>query len=424
MSYITLNPFTNIKPFVEKKSLSSYPVSLLKDIKMLTFFPKGLATPFGSYIYRIQKYPADVDLIEEFNEYDTVEQVINKFIINLKRVVKDILLSKLHYFSEFKCGLDNRYNIDIGNCKDGVYDINPQLLDISKDLYNNGLLDDHELNKISKIYNHNINNGDGYDVIFNIFRNRRILRWSANEILTELKYVNNKKFTLFGALHDKTDVKIDVLLLYNNKFIEMTNYVLLEVGDREHWININPDLQYNLNKVLPIEIEKLYFSNYYYSPFKMVKRMYSLARTNRNIEELNKIIPVISSNISLLYQLKGEIDVILLILEKVYNPPIITILKQLDNMKTSLVNILQFNNDEINDIVDLINYCLKTKNIPNIQASLKYLNDIHFKPKINFLTISYLETVELNPPPYFMLPKDRIYAYKRRSAYENPKLII
>jgi hypothetical protein len=68
MSYITLDTNRNIDPFISTKPLSSYSEDLLRNMRMLTFFPKGLADPFGSFIYRIQKYPGDVDLIEEFQE--------------------------------------------------------------------------------------------------------------------------------------------------------------------------------------------------------------------------------------------------------------------------------------------------------------------------------------------------------------------
>jgi hypothetical protein len=411
MSYITLDTNRNIDPFISTKPLSSYSEDLLRNMRMLSFFPKGLADPFGSFIYRIQKYPGDVDLIEEFQECCTVNDVINKFIKNLRRVIKDILSSKMHYFSEFKCGLDHRYDIDIGDCTNGVYRPNRDLRLISLDLMKKGLLNMSEYNKIDKILSGYMYDGDGYDVIFNIFRNRRVLRWSAEELLSGKKNINGYVIKLFDALHDHTAVKIDVLLLYNDRFIEMTNYVILEVRDPDHWINVDPNIQ------------KLYSSNFYYSPFKMVKRMFSLARNQRDINILNKIIPLISSNVSSLYQSKSEIDVLLLIIEVANKPPLITIKKQLDLMKGRLVNILQFSDNEINDIIDIIDDCLVEKNLSNIYNLLENLNII-IKKKINFLTIAYLDTVALNPPPAYILPSVRTYSLSKRTPMENPKIFI
>src|SRR5271170_5836193 len=103
MSYTTLDPHKDVEVFLKTKPLSSYSKSLVKDIKMLSFYPEGMATPFGSFIYRLQRYPGDVDLLEEYVGTHSVEHVIKMFIRNLHRVVNDILKSKMHYFSEFKC---------------------------------------------------------------------------------------------------------------------------------------------------------------------------------------------------------------------------------------------------------------------------------------------------------------------------------
>lgn len=424
MSYITLDVYKNMDPFIATKPEESYSKDLKDNIKMLSFFPKGHATPFGSFIYKIQKYPGDVDLVEEYSENTSVDEVINSFMKNLKRVVKDILSSKLHYFSEFKCGLDKRYDIDIGYCVNGFYDINPNLGKIALEFFDAGLFNKNEIDTLIKIIDGYVTTGDGYDIVFNIFRNRRVLRWTAEEILAGKKRANGQTFKLVDCLHDKTAVKIDVLLLYNNRFIEMTNFVALEVGGPENWINIDMAAQHNLKVGLPIEIEKLYFSNYYYSPFKMIKRMFSLARNQRDVHILSKIIPILSSDVSYLYQIKSEIDVILLILEKVKSPPMKTIKNELDLTKGRLVNILQFSDEEMKKMLDIIDECIEINNKEQIFVFLNHLNNKYIKPKINYLTISYLNTVNLNPPPYELLPPSMTYAYRKRVPDENPKILI
>lgn len=420
-----MNISSDLRPYLETKPHESYPRDLIQNMKMITFFHEGLAVPFGSYIYKMQKYPGDVDLLEEFEDCCSPDKVIRKFIKSLLRVVKDIKSSKLHYFSEFKAGIDHIYDIDIGKLENGIYYINPLLKEISINLYKKKFLDKNEIVDILKIINRGIFTGDGYDIIFNIYRNRRILRWSVKEIEDGYKMLHGKKKKLYDALFDETHVKIDVLLLYNNRFIEMTNFVGLAYEDENkeiHFININLEKIHNIPITLPPEIEKLYFSNYYYSPFKMTKRIYSLSRNKQDENTLWKIIPLITGDVSLLYQIRSEIDVLLLILEKVKVPPIKTINKQLDEMKSRITFILEINDYRQIIIFSLINKAIDTKSIKNKIELLEKLNNSYFKPDINRLTIEYLETVGFNPPPHYLLPPEMSYAEIIRSPYDIPDI--
>jgi len=417
----------DIQPYLKSKPLSAYPIDLIKNMKMISFYHDEMATPFGSYIYRMQKYPGDVDLLEEFTYCCTAEEVVKKFKKRLIEVVNNITSEKGHYFSEFKAGIDKRYDIDIGDLINGKYDINPNLSEISVGMHKIGLFDDKELNKILNVMNNGRFNGDGYDIIYNTFRNRRILRWSADEILKGYKMLDKKiKKTLHDALFDETHIKIDMIAIYDDRFIEITNFIGLMYEDNKGDlipININMKENHDILKQLPVEIEKLYFSNFHYSPFKMVKRIFSLSRHKRDERTLREIIPIVSGNISLLYQIKSEIDVILRIFKIKKVPPVRTIEKQIDNMKSRIVNILTFTETELEMIFSFLDLASNIKT--NIQAKagiLEKLNESILKPHINSKTIIYLQKANLNPPPKYLLPKELSYAYFVRKPNENPKL--
>src|SRR5579872_5351282 len=121
MSYIGVNPQDNIRRFIQSKPSSSYPKKILDEIKLLSFSRDKTATPFGSFIYRIQKYPGDLDLVQEFTDCCNVDDVVTKFSKELQNIVKKINKKRLHYFSEVKAGIDERYDIDIGKMIDGNY---------------------------------------------------------------------------------------------------------------------------------------------------------------------------------------------------------------------------------------------------------------------------------------------------------------
>jgi hypothetical protein len=424
MSYIGINPKKNISRFIETKPESAYPQSVKNEIKLLSFSKNGFAVPFGSYIYKIQKYPGDIDLVEEFKECCDVHDVVSKFERALKRIVKKIKKARYHYYSEFKAGLDKRFDFDIGNISNGIYTPLEYLQDIIFDLYDNKLLSKNEYDIIMDILSKGYQlSGDDYDIIFHIIRQHRILRWSEEEILRGYKLLPGKiKITLKTALAMHTPVKIDEVVFINGRFIEATNFIQLAYEEGDNYVPINIDLEkeHDAETQLPQEIEKLYYSNMWYSPFKMIKRMYSLSRHRLDQNTLLKILPFISSNTSLMYQIKSEIDIIILLLEKIKSPPMKSIEKQLDEMKGRIVSVIELDEDEDNSINDYIDATNKTKiKIKKIEI-LKALNKF-IKKIINYETIEYLIKIGFNPPPRNLLPNYLKYANIVRNPDDNPR---
>lgn len=423
MEYIGVNPTTNIKRFTSVKPPNAYSQAVKDNIKLISFGKD--AQLFGSVIYRIQKYPGDVDLVEEFKECCSMEEVINKFAKRLKNMVKDITSMKNHFFSEFKAGEDKRFDVNIGRLENGIYHISSELKKKTFELYDKYLLSDEEATIISDIIDRKSNlGGNDYDIVYNIFREHKILRWSATEILNGSKKLPGGKVKdLHQALSEHGHVKIDMITVVNGRFIEMTNFVALayEENGTYHFININLNENHNIPVMLPIEIEKLYYSNFYYSPFKMCKRIYSLARHNKDIVTLEKIIPFVSSNTSLLYQIRSELETIILIMEKYKNPSPSTINNQIDNMKFRLSSVLELSDEDLELIYELIDEALLEK---NKKIKIDLLSEIknHLKVLINYETIVYLEKVGLNPPPSYLLPQEAKYNRNIvRRPTTNPK---
>lgn len=425
MTYIGVNPKKNLNRFLEVKPESSYPESAKEQIKLLSFSHNKSAQPFGSYIYRVQKYPGDLDLVEEFTRCCSLKDVTSQFAKVLQRVVKKISKSRLHYLSEIKAGLDLRYDVYIGELERGIYMPSIQLRQISENMTKKGLLSKEENNIIQYILsNKQARGGDEYDTIYHIFREHRIIRWNENEILKGEKILTKgKKISLQKALsqtegaekyygrNEENHVKIDMIAEVDGRLVEITNFFQLayEKDGEMHLVNIDLEKNHDIATQLPIEIEKLYFSNMYYSPFKMIKRMYSLGRNTRDDRLLEKILPFISSNTSLLYQIKSEIDTIILVMEKMKSYPKKTIEKQLDNAKLRISTVLELSQEDletINAYIDGVNNPSsgKFEKIELLTQLKKYII-----AHINYQTIKYLEKVGMNPPPYKYLPPKHKY---------------
>ena len=419
---LAINPALPFDRFISKKPVSTYPKSIINEIKLISASVEGNpsvttdTTPFGSLVYRLQKYPGDIDVIENFTACCSVEDVVNKFALAFQKVVKRIKSSKLHYYSESKIGLDRRYEIEIGHLINGKYQPDPNLKKNVYALYEHELLPENEVIDIDKVLSKSNLNSDDYDIIHSIIRNHYVIRWKSEDILRGyIILTGGKKMTLKEALHIDAVIKIDEITLVNGRFIEVTNiFFLAYVSPNGTIVHINE--QTNPNRDLPIEIEKLYFSNMWYSPFKMVKRMFSLARSRYNAkidpelykDVLVKLFPLITGNSSLLYQIKSELDTIVVILERIRNPPMRTIHKQIDEMKLRLSTALEIPEKRLSELNMLIDIITSTNDAIVIIESIEKINK-YLKKRINFDTIVYLDNVGLNPLPNFMLPEDHKY---------------
>lgn len=443
MSYFGLNTKEDLDAFETVIPKEAYSQEVLKEIKLISFRKTKVkcdpntevgAVPFGSYIYRIQKYPGDIDLIEEFTNCGTIESLIKKFIKALRRVITEIKKTKTHYFTEFKAGLNDYFNPkNIGTLTDGFFDENKEK--IRRYLEND---DEHQFFSSSeraileKIYRHeNPLTEDDYDKGFNALRNHYILRWTEDEIMEGKKRhfgrTNQTITTLQSALSrgfPNNHVKIDMVAYIDGRFIEITNFMMLAIKKDDTYYSINVDPYINdVVKALPREVEKLYFSNYYFSPFKCLKRMFSLTRNMRingigNHNEIDRIftslIGIISSNISEMYQIKSEIDTISLLLMKLKTPPKTYINKALDHMKLRISKIVQFSDIEVEIMLEIIDEII---NLPFSKSTqIEKFDDLTILSSfinkfIKAYSLAYMQQEGLNPPPRILLPEKRTYSW-------------
>lgn len=417
----------SFQELTESKPREAYTQEQLKNIKLLSTGNKELATPFGSATYRVQPYPGDLDLHQIFTECCSVDEAVKKFEKIIKKIAKNIKSNKLHYFSEFKAGLDKRYDIDIGTIMHGIF--NPkreEILEYSAMLFKSELLDKVEYNLINTLLTVPNPGGDEYDMLKYIFREHTVLRWSMDEVIHGSKMLpGNKVISLFDALTMQTHVKIDMITLVNDLIVEVTNFFILivENEDGSH-TTINLDYDYldekevsrAYDKQLKDEIEKLYYSDMYYNPFKLSKRIWAYSRTFELEDSVRALTPLITGNVSYLYQIKSEIDTILRLFElKKY--PIVTVDKQIDMIKQKLSNILFITEDELLVIYSFIDKFLRTKKNDKKEELLK-LTKAYISTLINIRTIQGLDKIRYNPPPRKFLPSQLKYASKLRQPYE------
>lgn len=407
----------------------TYPNVIKKNIQLLSFGPSDKITPFGSYIFRIQQFPGDVDCLEEFNFGTNAQQLITAFTARLKEVVRNIIKNKIHYITDFKMGLDNRFDIDLGKVENNVFTPNTQeILRKTNVLYRSQLLNNDEVKQIREVLSKNNLDANDYDIIHDIFRQHRVLRWTPQEILKGKKILpGGIPMTIQQALTFQTHVKIDMITLINGRFIEVTNFLFLvfNVPGRDSWIlnfgeaNNKKFFKERIDSLVN-EVEKLFYSKMFYSPFKGIKRLWTLSRNRGDKQMINKLANFVSSDISLLYQIRSEIETMVLILMH-GKSPLATINNALQDIKMRLNYVLEFNNEQLKQFAAQIDNIINDK---YNKVSLMNNFSKEIKKVIAEYTISWLKQNNLWPIPSNYLPKVLKYQHDNNKLNTNTILNI
>ncbi len=407
-----LDPVRDFDRYISTKPPEAYPRSINNEMKLLRAHPEGEVVPFGSAIYRIQAYPGDVDLLEDYSKCCSAGDVTTRFAADLKKIVKRVVSTRLHYYSEIKAGVDERYNIDIGTMKNGSYvNIGAPLINIIPNYVEKGLITKEDGDIIMYAADNAMTSKtsqNDYDIIMYVLRKYFILRWSAEEVLHGSKrLVGNTSITLVDALNENSLIKIDEITIINGRFVEVTNAYFLSFPRYNRDVMVNEP--HDVYKDLPLDIEKLYYSDMWYNPFKALKRAFALARAPDNMENplyrkiLQKLFPFISSNTSLVYQIKSELEAILIVLQTSKSIPKAMIDNQIDSMKFRLSTVIEISTTQVvdlsTDIDKIVAVSQKYAKIGSIEALVKDLKKI-----INRNTIAYMDKVGLNPFPAALLP--------------------
>lgn len=355
---------------------------------------KDKIRPFGSWIYKSQLYPGDIDLLEAAYHCCSPSEAAKVFAKKLQKIVKNIMNTRYTYVGDIKAGMDKRYIIDMGNIDYGArniiegYDYKNVRNQLRK-LRNNKLLTSSEYETMKNLAIQDISI-ENFEKLYNLLRQKWLLRWSEDDILNGYKTLTgNVKYFLDSAIQDHTMTKIDVLKYINNKFVEVTNAYMLYYTDKEGnhvLLNFRNDLN-RLAELLRLDANKLIYSPTNFNPFKAIKRLWSMNRINRNFDNINIITPFMQTDIGRLAQIKSEIETLILILISRKSPPIKTILKQINNFKTRLANIYQVDFDEkyIDSIIDSIETLDVKEIVVKLNEIMKYIKEIMNKYSLEFL---------------------------------------
>ncbi len=385
---------------IQTKPTSSYTKQDLDEIKAISFDKENFSLK-GSFSFRGSKYPSDIDLSDIFTACCDKKNTIREFINKLQEIVSNTLRAN-HWFLELKAGIDQRYVSNTIN------------FPFFEHLNMNGLISDDEFISIHNIFTEGPTQLE-IEQLEEFLRQRATIRWTADEVLSSYKILpGSVSLTLEDAINDSKVINIELVVILNNKFTEMSNffYLLYYASDGSvHTIN-TPQESYTdfpdfFAKELKENIAKLYYSELSKNYVKLAKRYFTYGKFFQDKKLVQAVYPLLNSNISLASQLKSEIATIEKLIENASfsSIPITVLRDHLESIKARLANIIEIPQnilEKLNDeLLDIIDSHLLTAEIVihGIKPVKGYLSEL-----TNKYALAYLKKVHLVPPPKNLLP--------------------
>ncbi len=307
----------------------------------------------GSSSYNHVVNYGDFDLIERISKEKS--KIVLFFKRNIQRVVKKILRRPNFVFCEVKLGLDPRYNIDLGKLNNKLIWIPPDnFINSVMELFSNGLLTSRELEVIKRAYDEK--SQLSYERVYDIFRERSILRWTASEILrNKKKLVGGTLTTIEECILYRSNCNIELIANINYKFRDLSTFFVLTYTDNNgNLLSLNmPDNIIHSIKDFMLDnlsrgLYKCIYSKLKPNLYKALKRYYSYARISGNEKLMKILLPYLNGKIGRIGSISSQISSILKYLKRVRNSPFNDVIKsQVDDIKFQLQKISELSSDDL-----------------------------------------------------------------------------
>lgn len=266
----------------------------------------------GSSVYKMHRYPSDVDVFESV-DYKTNggqmnnmcsthiksprERALDFYTSQFQNIAQRLLMQKEIQFNDFKAGMDDRFDIDIPE----------QSTECDRQKMAYDLAMKYNLCKEEAI---NIFESASDLATFKaLIKELKTIRWNLVEIIKGCKtLIGGRVVTLREALEMNALVKLDTIVWISGRFQSVEVFYNLRYSEGGSTYEFHP--LNNYVQGLLEDIEK-YSDGDNYSPLKVLKRMWFLSKVVDCKDMLEAITPILGSDAAALNQLSGDIEVLM-----------------------------------------------------------------------------------------------------------------
>lgn len=292
-------------------------------LKLITIqYPKVL--PVGSFRYVAHKYPGDIDVLERFVECCSVNRTRFDFVRGIQGLVRQIESTENAFFADMKAGNDERFEFYIGQL---VWNPHTQQQEVRD--YKRGWLrkeiDNLRAQRLISASEHgrmlsliapcdDDPTPENFKALYDAIREYKLLRWTPDEILAGAKALpSHKTMFLADAVIQGSVVKLDVWTEVDGRYVEGSTFFYLQMIDEE---GRRKTLSSEFPDYVPTLFEDIEAYIHKRKWLKAAKRSWSLAARVRDIPMLEALAPLFGSYAAFIYQVAGDVQVWLHMLEK------------------------------------------------------------------------------------------------------------
>ena len=354
--------------FKEKSYPANYPADALAIIEAMSFSKGKSVHIMGSMAMRSQQYAGDYDLFEEVQTKGSEHQALRDLADRFKDIVKTLLGAKNVYVGDIKSGAIAEW--EILNTNAGI--VNGKIANYNA-VESNHRIDELEKAKIisggeAKYARSLIKESMTPEDLIEAKKELKfhIVRWSPQEVIHGSKVLRDKKrYTLEEAFNSRSLTKLDVIgFIENNRFTDFS--MIYEFFNKGKALNDFP-----LNVAQALNEDVIYYKAHG-NHFKVLKRMLAIAKLNKDSDAVNKLIPVLNSDLGRLYLIVSDVGTLIELLENERKVPMPLVRFQLDQMKARMGNIYNLPDflSEEHDLIGDINAILKMTNKSQLLSRL------------------------------------------------------
>jgi len=330
-----------MQDLIASRSIDSLPSNIANAIKLVTINPAFPTRFVGSFKYIAHEYPSDIDLVEEVVGCCNTSQSVKMIVRGIQHMIQRVRDEKHVYLGDFKAGLDVRYKIHglgkiVYNHKSKTVSVEGYHADIVKEqigeLYEQGLLSSDEYRTWISLV---VSRPDfmSHKKLVDAIRKKLVLRWTIREIGRGYKVLQNTiRITLEEAVKQETIVKVDIYAFVANRFIEITNFFFLKNKDANGKVTYLSEHHGDFATQLKQDIA-IFKTPSLKKHMKVAKRMWNLAVNESNKEILSILYPLFNSPLAKLSQIVSDCETMMLMVEKLANPPTKQMVRCLNDIK-------------------------------------------------------------------------------------------
>jgi hypothetical protein len=313
----------------KKKYPEGYPEDSLDVLQKMSFTNGKALNIIGSMQMRSQLYAGDYDAMETVKTHGNTKVAVRKLALKFKSIVRKLLKTPNLYISDIKCG-----SIEEWIVVDKKYD-NVKSREKLKELFDSKVITQEQYDFEYKLLKP-LDKLNRIELLFvrNEIRHN-IIRWKPKEVLKGYKIlVDGRKFRLEDAFQTPTITKLDVVAwVQNNRYTDFSCiYEFVNKGKV-----LNPRKDNDLHKAIYDNIQILKADGNY---FKMAKRIFVLARLDKNKRAVELLSAMFTGDLGRLYHVYSDIGTLENLFEIKADVPLSELRTEIDQFKGRLSNII------------------------------------------------------------------------------------